>query len=345
MKTTLRKNIAAAALLLAPFGAALVAQPAAAQYAPSYRAAQVAPGRITNMALNSDAGLRPGATLRVQVVGTPDARWASATLGDSGVRVALRERAPGEYVGTHVIRRGERIDPRQAVTVRAGWGEGPVAVAFDYPASFQALPMGAGPVVAAPVVESFVADLSRGRLEAGRVLHFRLVGTPRSSVVMNIPNIVRDLPLQEVQPGVYVGDYTIRRSDDVKMLDRAVATLRTGDRHVAARVNIDRHELVGAVGDTTPPLILDLTPRNGDRVGDTGRNTRLSARLSDKGSGVDTTSVRLRIDGRDVSRDVRIRDDEVHYREDLPRGRHTVELAVRDRAGNASRATWTFDVV
>ncbi|GAB3645630.1 Ig-like domain-containing protein [Ramlibacter alkalitolerans] len=250
MKAHLRKNAAAAMLLLAPLGAALVAQPAAAQYAPQYRVAQVAPGHVTN--------------------------------------------------------------------------------------------------VAVPAVESFVADLDRGRLEPGRVLHFRLLGTPRSNVVVNIQNIVSDLPLAETQPGVYVGSYTIRRSDDVKMLDRAVAVLRTGGKHAVARVNMGWREQQASAQhgrDTTPPRILDMTPHNGERVSDRGRNTRLSARLSDDGSGVDPASVRLRINGRDVSRDVRVRDDEVHYREDLPRGRHTVELAVRDRAGNATRTTWTFNVV
>lgn len=343
MKPTLRKNVAAAMLLLAPLGAALVAQPAAAQYAPQYRVAQVAPGRITNMAFNSDSGLRPGATLRLQVIGTPDARWASATLGDSGVRIPLRERAPGEYVGTHVIQRGERIDPRQAVTVRAGWGDAPVAVAFDYPASFQALAMGAGPA-AAPVVQSFVADLG-GRLEPGRVLHFRLLGTPGSRVTLNIPKTVRNMPLRETQPGVYEASYTIRSSDDPVVFHDTVASLRTGERHVVARLNLNQNERVGAARDTTPPRIVDMSPGNGDRVSDSGRSTRLSARLSDEGSGVDPASVRMRIDGRDVSGDVRLRDGEVHYREDLPRGRHTVELAVRDRAGNATRATWTFDLV
>src|SRR5262249_42716578 len=41
MKPTVRKHMAAALLLLAPLGAVLVAQPAAAQYAPQYRVAQV----------------------------------------------------------------------------------------------------------------------------------------------------------------------------------------------------------------------------------------------------------------------------------------------------------------
>jgi len=238
MKPALRKNVAAALLVLAPLGAAFVAQPAAAQYAPQYRVAQVDPGRITNLTLNSDAGLAPGATLRLQVFGTPDARWMNATLGDSGVRVALRERAPGEYVGTHVIRRGERIDTRRAMTVRAGWGEGPVAVAFDYPPSFQALAMGAAPASTA-VVGAFTMSPADD-LEPGQVLRFRVEGTPRARVAVNVPDVLRNLPLREVRPGVYEGRYTIRRRDDLDAFRDAEVVLRSGGQRIAAHVNTER---------------------------------------------------------------------------------------------------------
>jgi hypothetical protein len=238
MNHSLRKNVAAALMVLAPLGAAFVAQPASAQHAPQYRVAQEAPGRITNMALNSDAGLSPGATLRVQVYGTPDARWANATLGNSGVRVALRERAPGEYVGTHVIRRGERIDPRQAMTVRAGWGEGPVAVVFDYPPAFQSLAMGAGPASQA-VVNAFTMSPSED-LAPGQVLRFRVEGTPRARVAVNVPDVVRNLPLREVRPGVYVGSYTLRQRDDPGAFRDAEVILRNGSQRIAAHVDTAR---------------------------------------------------------------------------------------------------------
>jgi hypothetical protein len=199
----------------------------------------------------------------------------------------------------------------------------------------------------APAIDSFVTELG-GRLEPGRVLQFRLIGTPRSDVTVNIVNTVRDLPLHETQPGVYVGSYTIRRSDDVSLLNRAVATLRTGGQHTAARVNMaDREQrFAGRSGrDDMPPRILDITPANGERLVDNGRSTRLSARLSDNRSGVDPASVRLRIDGRDVTAAARISTEEIRFRDDLPRGRHVAELSVRDRAGNESRAVWSFDVV
>lgn len=94
--------------------------------------------------------------------------------------------------------------------------------------------------------------------------------------------------------------------------------------------------------DTRAPEVFDITPAQGERVGQRGR-TRISARVTDQGSGVN--QVQLRLDGRDVSQDVRFDGQEIHYRDDLARGRHTADLVVRDRAGNWTRRTWTFNVV
>jgi hypothetical protein len=94
--------------------------------------------------------------------------------------------------------------------------------------------------------------------------------------------------------------------------------------------------------DDRAPQVFDITPTQGERVGDRGR-TRISARVVDQGSGI--AQVSLHIDGRDVSQGVRLNGDELRYRDDLPRGRHTADLSVRDRAGNVTRRTWTFDVV
>lgn len=239
------RTTVAAAMLLAPAALTFVASPAAAQ---QRSAAQPA---ITNMSLNSDAGLSPGATLRVQVQATPDARRATITLGDSGIAVPLQQDSPGKYAGTYVVRRSDRIDPLQPTTARLTYGERVYSRQFNWPPAFQALSMGAargGP----PVAE-------RGR-------------------------------------------------------------------------------------DQRSPEITDLTPANGDRVGDR-RDTRISARLADEGSGIDPSAVRLRLNGRDVTADARITEDRLVFREDLDPGRYTAEVTAHDRAGNMTRKTWTFDVI
>lgn len=333
MKAIVRTH-AAALMLLAPLGAALTASPAAAQHA------VVAPA-IRTLTATADNGLAPGSTLRLHLVATPGANWAEVALGTSGVRVPLREQSPGHYFGSHVVRPFDRIDPFQRMTARAGYGGYLATDTFAYPPSFQH--PAAGP---APVIERFVMN-PRGRLAPGRELRFRLVGAPGGDAWMDIPGVVRRLDLQEVRPGVYEGRYTVRRRDDPDAFRRAVATLQRGHLRATARVDMrggwdrDRDDRWGR--DDRAPVISEISPAHGGRVDERGR-TRISARFSDDGSGVDLTSVRLRVDGRDVTGAARIDSDEVHYREDLARGRHTVELVLRDRAGNVARRVWNFDV-
>jgi hypothetical protein len=237
MRTSIRTHLAAAALLLAPVAATLVAEPVAAQ-----QRAVVAQPAIRGLTLNSNAGLAPGAVLRLQVEGAAGARATTVALGSSGVRVALREQGAGRYVGQYTIRRNDRIDPTQTLAVRASLGGRAVAQNFSYPAAFQALALGA--------------------------------------------------------------------------------------THGA---------------DRTPPQIADVSPSAGSRTGERGRTT-VFARLSDDRSGVDAGSVRLVVDGLDVTPDARITRNDVVYRERLGRGRHHAELLVRDRAGNVARNSWSFVV-
>jgi hypothetical protein len=137
----------------------------------------------------------------------------------------------------------------------------------------------------------------------------------------------------------------VRRRDDPRAFSHAVATLRVNHERFAARVQVrgdEDHE--PQARDERAPVIAALTPAPDERVG-RRRSTLISARLSDEGSGVDTTSVRMMLNGRDVTSEARVDADEIHFRGFLPRGRHTAELVVKDRAGNTARRSWTFEVV
>lgn len=192
-------------------------------------------------------------------------------------------------------------------------------------------------VAPAPAIQRFTVRPA-GKLLPGRELRFQLVGLPGARASLDIPGVVQNVALRETRPGVYEGRYTIRRRDDLAAFDRAVATLRRGPERFTAQVALaDR-------ADRSAPRIVQVTPGNGARVDERGR-TFIQARLSDDRSGVDPRSVRLIVDGLDVTADARISDDEVAYRERLGRGRHRAELVVRDRAGNETRSAWTFAVV
>jgi hypothetical protein len=339
MQAKLRSTVAAM-MLLAPLAASFVAQPAHAQT----RATVAAPS-ITNMSLNSDAGLSAGATLNVNVIASPNARSASLTLGDSGITVPLRQQGPGKYAGSYVVRRSDHIDPTKLLTARMTFGERTYSRQFNYPAAFQALSMGAA---AAPglAIERFVMR-PMGRVEPGRELRFRLVGSPGGDAFLDIPGVIRGVDLAEVRPGVYEGNYTVRRHDDLNAFGRAVATLRNGNQRATAKVDMhggDRDFGEAPARDDHSPQITQLLPPNGERIGDHGR-AHISARLSDEGSGIDRDSVRLRLNGRDVGPDLRVSENDVNYRAELPPGRYTSELTVRDRAGNATTKTWSFEVM
>ena len=232
MQSAIRNHLTAALLLL-PLGAAVVA-PAHAQHA------AVAQPAVRSLTLDSTAGLPPGAVLRVQLVATPGAGSPTLTLGNSGVRIALHERGPGHYAGSHTIRRGDRIDPLQPMTVRADYGRRDIAQSFSYPAAFQALAMG-GPAAAlpAPVIERLTVR-PQGRIVAGRELRFRLVGEPGGDAWLDIPGVVKGVTLEETRRGVYEGSYSVRRRDDLAAFVRAVATLRKGGPSVPAALGVAR---------------------------------------------------------------------------------------------------------
>jgi hypothetical protein len=191
-------------------------------------------GVVNGMTVDSDHGLQPGSRLRISVRATPGARFANLSLSDD-LRVTLTERAPGEYVGYHVIRRSDRIDPSRQMVLRAGWGAGPVAVAYDYPAAFRTQVMGAA--AASAEVNRFAMWPRGDRLEPGRVVNFRLEGTPNARATVRVPGVLEALALREERPGMYVGSYTMRRQDDPRAFDDARAVLRTGDQRVVAHLD------------------------------------------------------------------------------------------------------------
>lgn len=211
----------------------------------------------------------------------------------------------------------------------------------------------AGAFVAAPataqpramVAHATIHDFSvqpQGRLVPGRELRFRLEGVPGGRASLDIPGVVKNVALRETRRGVYEGRYTVRRQDRLAAFDDTVATLRVG--HLRASARIELPDARAHRRDTQAPRITQLTPSDGARVGERGR-TFINARLADAGSGVDPRSVRLVVNGLDVTRNAHVTQDTVAYREELGRGRHDAELLVRDRAGNLNRVAWTFRVV
>lgn len=247
MRTTIRTHVAALALLL-PTAVTLLPVTAAAQ-------SRWNQPQLSSLAVDSDAGLAPGATLRLRLNATPGARWADVTLGNSGIVVQLREERPGTYVGNYTIRRSDRLDAHDTLQARAAYNDRTYSASFQPPASLFADHRG----------WERDRDWGRGRDE------------------------------------------------------------RREERR-----------------DARGPVIPELWPADGSRTQESP--TRIAAKFADQGTGVDTGSVRLRVDGRDVTARTRVTPSEVYYTADMERGRHTAELTVRDKAGNSTTRAWSFEV-
>ena len=98
--------------------------------------------------------------------------------------------------------------------------------------------------------------------------------------------------------------------------------------------------------DATAPTVTALTPADGSLTN--GRPT-ISASVSDAGasaSGLDTTTLRLRVGGVDVTTSAEVSGNAVSYTppQPLPSGSVALQLDVQDLAGNATSATWSIQV-
>lgn len=342
MNKTLRNSITSTLLLL-PVAMALSTLPVPA-------IAQPAAPEVRSFEIEADAGLEAGSMLRFRLVGTPRVQ-ANVRIRGVAESIPLREGRPGTYVGRYTLKRGDRVAPDS--DVRATLRHGNRSVVADY-ALGQA--MGLAPSApAAPVarppdpvrIDRF-GMVAVDRIEPGVELQFAVEGMPGAAVTIDLPGVDRDVRLRETRPGHYEGTYTIRRSDTISPNRPAVATLRAGERLATANLNM----LVGRPGgearppggDQRPPNLVQLVPGEGASV-PAGAPVQIAAVFEDgRGRGVDPSSVRVMVSGRNMTADAQINPGSFSLRTALPPGRHTVEVVARDQAGNAVRKSWSFDV-
>lgn len=95
--------------------------------------------------------------------------------------------------------------------------------------------------------------------------------------------------------------------------------------------------------DTTPPVISGLSPVPDSEISST--STVIKASYSDNISGINQNSVKLYLDGLDVTSSASISTSVISYNASgLGTGTHTVKVTVSDQAGNSASQTWTFQI-
>lgn len=103
-------------------------------------------------------------------------------------------------------------------------------------------------------------------------------------------------------------------------------------------------EIIGKGCDSTPPVISAISPADGSLLNNP--QPVISASYADEavGSGINPASVRLLVDGNDVSAAASITAAAISYTPGtkLPDGSHAVSLSVADRAANVASRIWSF---
>jgi hypothetical protein len=216
----------------------------------------------------------------------------------------------------------------------------------------QALPNGPGVILAAdqaapvepPVdvavtVDSFTASVSTP-VKAGDKVSVTLKGTPGGKASTAIPGVLTDIPLPEERPGEYTGTLTIPKNVSVTgatIIGKLIGPDGTPSPIIPAKGSV--------TVDNTPPVIFDQTPSDKSTVA--MARPMISAALSDgDGAGVDPGSVKVSIDGQDVTGQAQVKSSYVAYRPASPlvTGNHGVVVTAADKLGNNAKSEWNFRV-
>ena len=189
----------------------------------------------------------------------------------------------------------------------------------------------------APVIDSFSHNAKRW-LRAGETVRATLQGSPGGDASFRIPGLVEDVPMRETEPGRYVGEWRVPDDRPLQLKSAAViGSLKVGARTAPL---LQAGEVISV--DAIPPHARDFAPEDKANVSDTRPN--ISAVFEDRGSGIDKESVRLLVNGHDVTDQATITRDFISYKPamPLPAGEQQVEVKLADAAGNRADAHWTF---
>jgi hypothetical protein len=177
-----------------------------------------------------------------------------------------------------------------------------------------------------------------GFARGGTELRVTMRGTPGGHATYSIPGVAEAIEMRESAAGVYVGPFVIPTDRDFNVSSANIV----GRLVVNGKEKLAQSQDAVSI-DTHVPELTAITPEPGTRV--TRSRPNISVTFDDKsGSGIDPSSVRIRLDDKDVSDDAQISSQFVSYRPDaaLAAGRHDVSIAAKDRAGNSVTKTWSF---
>ncbi|MGA7955332.1 MAG: hypothetical protein WCA07_17610 [Gloeobacterales cyanobacterium] len=307
--------------------------------APKKKAAKKVTLSINRITISSPDSLKAGDELTLQVLATPS---ATATFGVEGgpQEIPFKEIQPGVYEANYTVRTIDKGTKAKLLVTLKAPNATAVTKAADTTISLNA-PATAAPVPAVPTANPLriekITTRTPGPLLAGDELLVKATGTPKATATFAIEGFAQNLPLKETQEGVYEGTYVVRRNDSKANAKLLVTLSRQGSDPVTQAADTPISI------DALAPLLQNAQPENGSSVA--SRTPDISISFSDgEGTGVDPQTIRLLVNGRDVTRGATIGRDFVAYRpsQALPDSVTRVEVQMADRAGNKANLNWSF---
>ncbi|MGC4047883.1 MAG: stalk domain-containing protein [Armatimonas sp.] len=199
-----------------------------------------------------------------------------------------------------------------------------------------------GPVpetIAAPEVRSLTFDAPRP-LRGGEKLTVTLLGTPGAEGTFSVSGVesARSVSLKETDAGTYVGSFIVPVGAQVKNAPMLASLRKSG------KLSPMIQSSQAVTLDGTGPQIGTLSPA--PNAAASTQNLLIYATLSDSGTGIDPGSVRVTVNGADVTAKATVTEAFFSYKPEapLPAGKTAIAVTARDLAGNESSREWSFQV-
>lgn len=170
-------------------------------------------------------------------------------------------------------------------------------------------------------------------LNLGESVTFTITGTPGGQASAIISGVQNPVNLTEGPAGTYKGTWSPTTQTFLK------------ESSVIGRLVVNGNERLIQASKTVSADAVSPEIRNGSPTGAVNVGVPdISASYGDAGSGIDTKSIVLKVGGVDVTKNATINPDFIFYRPTTPlkNGTQTVDLTVKDLAGNSVNAKWNF---
>lgn len=247
----------------------------------------------------------------------------SATLVQrNGQSATLADLRPGDVVTVRANPRTGKV--REIVALAPGGLTGSTPL----PSATATLPV---------KVDAVSVETSRA-LRAGQVLRVWANGTPGASASFDLSNVILGVGMRETNAGRYEGTYQVDVGTNLVDAPVFVRLRKGADTAVAAAP--DPLTII-----TQPPKVQDTAPSPGARI-NTLRPSIYATFATLGGKGMDTSSLRVIVNNKDVSDQATRTAGFISYypADDLPAGPTAVEVKGTDVAGNPLDYRWTFTI-